>query len=208
MNEPIPASKGENREGYLFTYAQIVFNQSRRLAIVDSTDQDLEGWMLYTHKFQVRAESLEIRILAIVTTALFFEAYIYDYGARKKSAKFVEKYLDKLDPVAKWVVIPRLIRPPGLNQDDEVFGRLRKLFRLRNDLIHHKTKSGGDFYVPPDLPEEFSPTQCVKLIQDVLTKLFELDDTDELSVLILRHINSWIEYCEKDKRFYPVLWEA
>lgn len=208
MFEIKPDELTETRQGYLFTYVQIIFNQSRRFVILEGDPPEYESWMKYTQKFQIKAEKLETRILAVITTALFLEAYIYDYGARKHSAKFVEKYLDKLDPFAKWVIIPKLITPPGLDQNDEVFGRLKKLFTLRNSLVHHKTTSGGDFTTPPDFPNELEPHDCVQLVNDVLTKLYELDSTDEFAVFVLRHISSWIKYCSKDERFYPILWEA
>lgn len=203
-----PDGLTESRQGYLFTYAQIVFNQSRRLInLMDSTNE-YKGWMRYTYNFQISAERLECRILAVLSTAMFLEAYIYDYGARRESASFVEKYLDKLDPVAKWVVIPRLIAPPGLNRDDEVFERLRRLFKLRNDLIHHKTKTSNDFTSPPEFPDDMEPHHCVKLMQDLLVRLRDVDTSDEFAGYVLRHIDSWITHTSKDSRFYPILWEV
>ena len=47
--------------------------------------------------------------------ALFLESYIFDYCARRESGTFARKYVDRLDPVAKWIIIPRLIVPPGLD---------------------------------------------------------------------------------------------
>jgi hypothetical protein len=203
-----PDGLTESRQGYLFTYAQIAFNQSRRLVVLMGEPPEREGWMKYTQTFQIDAERLECRILAVVSAALFLEAYIYDYGARRESASFIDKYLDKLDPVAKWVIIPRLLAPPGLKQDDEIFERLRKLFKLRNDLIHHKTKVADDFESPPEFPADLEPYHCVKLIQDILVKLRAVDPEDEFSGFVLRHINSWITSASKDSRFYPILWEA
>jgi len=169
-----PDGLTESRQGYLFTYAQIAFNQSIRFINLLGTPEEYQGWMKYTQYFQIIAERLECRILAVVSTALFLESYIYDYGARRESASFVEKYLDRLDPVAKWVIVPRLVSPPGLNRGDEVFERLRRLFKLRNDLVHHKTKIGEDFTSPPEFPEDMKPHHCVKLIQDMLFKLRDL----------------------------------
>lgn len=198
----------ESRQGYLFAYAQIVFNQSRRFIVLLGDPPTYEGWMKYTQTFQIDAERLECRILAALSAALFLEAYIYDYGARRSSANFVDKYLDKLDPVAKWVLVPRLFAPPGISQDDDIFRRLRELFKLRNDLVHHKTKTGGHFDSPPEFPSDFEPYHCVKLIQDVLLKIRAVDPEDHFADFVLRHIDSWITYSSKDSRFYPILWEA
>src|SRR5258708_2316783 len=142
----------ESQQGFLFVYAQIAFNQLRRFANLEEFQNAPQGFRKYTIDFERKAEFLECRILAVLSTALFLEAYIYDYCARKESDAFADKYLDKLDPVAKWIVIPRLIVPPGLDRGNEIFERLRKLFRLRNDLVHHKTKQSADFTSPPDLP--------------------------------------------------------
>jgi hypothetical protein len=209
MFQLTPDGLTESRQGYLFVYAQILFNQSRRfISLVESPPPDHEGWMKYTHQFQLDGEKLECRILSVVSTALFLEAYIYDYGARRESASFVNKYVDKLDPVSKWVIIPRLVAPPGLNTDDEVFERLRRLFRLRNDLVHHKTKAAEDFTAPPEFPDDMEPHHCVRLVQDLLQRLRAADPADDFADFVLRHIDSWIEYISKDIRFYPILWNA
>jgi hypothetical protein len=203
-----PDGLTETRQGYLFTYAQITFNQSRRFVNLMGNTETYEGWMKYTQSFQVEAERLECRIVAVLSAALFLEAYIFDYGARRESASFVDKYLDKLDPVAKWVIVPRLVAPPGLSRDDEVFERLRRLFKLRNDLVHHKTKSGEDFLSPPEFPPNMEPYYCVKLIQDMLLRLKAADPEDQFADFVLRHIDSWIKYASKDSRFYPIIWET
>lgn len=203
-----PDGLTESRQGYLFTYTQIVFNQSRRFINLMSSPEKYEGWMLYTQEFQIEAEKLECKILAVLSTALFLEAYIFDYGARRESASYVDKFLDKLDPIAKWVVVPRLVVPPGLSRDDEVFERLRRLYKLRNDLVHHKTKISEDFTSPPEFPDNMEPHHCVKLIQDMLLKLRAADPEDKFADFVLHHIDSWINYVSKDSRFYPILWEA
>jgi len=203
-----PDGLTKSRQGYLFTYAQIAFNQFRRFANLQHFHDDPQGWRKFTIDFEREAELLECRILAVLSTALFLEAYIYDYGARRESGSYVEKYLDKLDPVAKWVVIPRLAAPPGLERGDNIFERLRKLFKLRNDLVHHKTKEAENFTSPPKFPNDLQPNNCITLICDILTNLREVDPSDEFADFVLRHIQSWFKYCSKDSRFYPILWEA
>lgn len=163
---------------------------------------------MYTQPAQVDAEILEVRILAVISTAFFLESYIYDYGARKESGSFVDKYVDKLEPVAKWIIVSRLVCPPGLAPSDDVFEKVRKLFKLRNDLIHHKTRVGDDFTSPPEFPPGFEPRQCLQIVIDLLTRLQALDPSDDFGDFVLRHIASWIDYVRQDVRFYPILWEA
>ncbi|MGE0918606.1 hypothetical protein [Trichlorobacter lovleyi] len=64
-----PDGLTESRQGYLFTYTQIVFNQSRRFINLMSSPEKYEGWMLYTQEFQIEAEKLECKILAVLSTA-------------------------------------------------------------------------------------------------------------------------------------------
>lgn len=197
------------RGGYLFTYVQIVFNQVRRLAILENDPpKDYQGWMLFTQSLQIESEKRECKILAVISTALFLEAYIYDYAARMESASYVDKYLDKLDPVAKWAVIPRLLSPPGLARDSDAFGRLKRLFKLRNDLVHHKTKAGGSIWQAPEPPDDLPPIACLNLMCELLEMLIEHDPEEEIAKFILRHVASWVEYSGKDIRFYPIAWEA
>lgn len=196
------------RKGHLFTYLQIIFNQFRRFANIEADTSEPEGFRRFTHEFEKKAELLECKILAALMTAFFFEAYIYDYGARKKSAKFIGKYLDKLDPVSKWIIISKLFSSPGLDEGDEVMERLKKLFSLRNSLAHHKTKESNEFMSSPDFLEEFLPHHCLKLIIDMMQKLKEIDPEEEFANFVLDHIKSWINYISKNSNLYPLLWEA
>ena len=137
----------------------------------------------------------------------FLDAFIWDYCARKESGRFA-KSLDKLDPVAKWVIIPRLVVPPGLDSGNAPFEKLRQLFRLRNDLAHHKTKQGEGFENPPQFPSDLEPPNCIKLIMGMLQMLHDLNTEDAFTEFVLRHIVSWAKYTAMDSSFYPILWEA
>jgi hypothetical protein len=208
MFELKPDGLTESRQGYLFTYVQIAFNQLRRFTNLQHPESNPPGFRQYTIVEECKAETLECKILAVLATSLFLEAYMYDYCARKESGTYTSKYLEKLDPVAKWVIIPRLIVPPGLNRDDYSFERLRKLYKLRNELVHHKTKEGDDYTNPPEFSDDLEPQHCIKLICDLLSQLNELDPSDDFGKFILNHIASWFKYAAKDKNLYPILWEA
>src|SRR5438552_14581178 len=87
-----------SRQGYLFAYAQISFNQFRRYAnlqlAVQNHEKERESlrdrvaagelptgkelapkrWRSFTLEFELQAEQLECKILAVVSAALFLEA--------------------------------------------------------------------------------------------------------------------------------------
>ena len=91
------------RQGYLFGYAQMIFNQVKRLALIEMDKEEPEGFRKFTHEYEKKSEMLECKVLCVLITTLFLESYIFDFCARKKSASYFKKYLDKLDPVAKWI---------------------------------------------------------------------------------------------------------
>jgi hypothetical protein len=226
-----PDNLDKSRQGYLFTYAQVAYNQYRRFAnltkmkaeneqeqeclrerILGSVEKNERielktGWRTFTREFELRAQILESKILSVLSSALFLEAYIWDYCARKESARLA-KSLDKLDPVSKWVIIPRLIVPPGLDPGNASFEQLRQLFQLRNNLAHHKTKQGESFESPPDFKSDLEPPNCIRLIMSMLQMLHDMDTADEFTDCLLRHIVSWAKYSSIDSSFYPILWEA
>ena len=79
--------------------------------------------------------------IVIVFSAIAIEAYIYDFAARNLSDAFVKNYLDKLDPISKWVIIPHLITGKELPRDHRWFELLNKLFQQRNRIVHQKPSS-------------------------------------------------------------------
>ncbi len=198
----------KTREGYLFVYAQICFNQVKRYANLLEFGKEGEGFRQFTANIELEAEILECKISCVLSTALFFEAYAFDYCARKSSATYTQKYLDKLDPISKWVIGTKLFCDEGLDQGNEIIERLKKLFKLRNNLVHHKTKEGDNYDQPPPFPDEFTPEKCIKLLSDFLLYLKTTDPSEDFADFVQDHIQSWFKYTAQDCDFYPILWEA
>ena len=79
-------------------------------------------------------------IQAIVMSAMCFEAAIYDYAAWQLGDRYVRRHLDRLDLVAKWVVIPRLVCGAEVRKDRVPFGTFRQVIAERNRLVHSKSE--------------------------------------------------------------------
>ncbi|MCP3925066.1 MAG: hypothetical protein GY714_21015 [Desulfobacterales bacterium] len=75
----------------------------------------------------------------IVFSAMACEAAIYDLSAIHLGDDYTKKYIDKLDLVAKWMVVPSLICGKSLEEDGPAINALRILTRIRNSLVHHKS---------------------------------------------------------------------
>ena len=75
-------------------------------------------------------------------TLFTFHKEFYNLKAQTKLSKsYLNNYLDKLDPISKWIVIPRDVTGNQINTDESPFQRMKELFRLRNSLVHYKTKT-------------------------------------------------------------------
>jgi hypothetical protein len=97
----------------------------------------------------VDIELAKLASITIVFATISVEAYIYDYAARHFTDSFVKKYIDKLDPISKWVIVPKLVTGKELSRGGEWFQLLKNLVRERNTIIHSKSSEA------PITTEEF-----------------------------------------------------
>jgi hypothetical protein len=82
----------------------------------------------------------KLALVVIIFCAFTLEAYINDYAINRLSKSYLKNYLDKLDLVAKWVVIPRLVTQKRLDPGSRALQDLAWLVQLRNNLAHYKSK--------------------------------------------------------------------
>jgi hypothetical protein len=82
--------------------------------------------------------------VAITFAAMCLEACIWDYAACNTSQKYTKNYLEKLDFVAKWVVIPKLISGSDITavriNGTCLLDILQRLKKARNKLVHSKSR--------------------------------------------------------------------
>jgi hypothetical protein len=68
------------------------------------------------------------------------EAEIYDYAATHLGDRYVKDNLDKLDVIAKWKVIPKLVAKASISSGGNAFHYLSDLVKARNRLVHAKSR--------------------------------------------------------------------
>jgi len=79
-------------------------------------------------------------VIPIVFAAMCLEAFIYDYGAKKLSGRFVRDHIDRLEIPSKLVLLTELVTGKRFPTDSQAYEGLRKLVNDRNKLVHFKSK--------------------------------------------------------------------
>lgn len=79
-------------------------------------------------------------IKTIVFSAMALEAAAFEFATLQLGERLAKDYLDKLDVVGKWLVVPRLVCGRSLNEDGPAINGLKGLVKARNALVHHKSK--------------------------------------------------------------------
>lgn len=79
-------------------------------------------------------------IKTIVFSAMAIEAAVFDLAAIQLGDKVAKDYLDKMDLMGKWMIVPRLICGRSLREDGPAVNALKGLVKARNALVHHKSK--------------------------------------------------------------------
>ena len=74
-------------------------------------------------------------LIVVIFCATSLEAYINHYAISNLSKNYLKTYLDKLDLLSKWVVIPRIITEKQLDAGSKGLQDLAWLITLRNKFV-------------------------------------------------------------------------
>ena len=80
-------------------------------------------------------------LIVVVFCATSLEAYINHYAISNLSKNYFKTYLDKLDLLSKWIVIPRITTGTQLDAGSRPLQDLSWLITLRNKLVHYKSRT-------------------------------------------------------------------
>jgi len=80
-------------------------------------------------------------MIAVTFAGMTLEAFFYDYAADALGDQYVKDHLDKLDLPSKYLVYPKLVCGTAPNKGEHTFELVKNLTRLRNDLVHAKSKA-------------------------------------------------------------------
>jgi len=157
--------------------------QKKKIELTEKKNKSPKHW---DDLIVVGQAALRSGTTTVVFAALCLEAFIYDYAARYFSSSYVENYLDKLNLIAKWVVIPKLVLGKEFPRDSQAFERLVKLKRARDTLVHAKSRPA-----PANSEEEEKLLEALerketenfenayRTVIEVLTQLRNLEDDEQ-----------------------------
>jgi hypothetical protein len=80
-------------------------------------------------------------MIVITFAAMALEAFFYDYAADALGDNYVKDHIDKLDLPSKYLVYPKLVCGKGPDKSDHTFELVDKLNKLRNLLVHSKSRA-------------------------------------------------------------------
>lgn len=117
-------------------------------------------------------------MVAVIFCALALEALINYYGIEKLSRGFFKTHLDRLSAASKWLILPKLVVGQQLSTDGQAYELLRGLFKLRDRLVHYKTREKRIC----DLTEEDWVTErqardAIEAVNRLVEELRSLDPT-------------------------------
>ncbi|MQY62126.1 hypothetical protein GH146_02410 [archaeon] len=135
----------------------------------------------------------------VVFAALCLEAFIYDYAAAYFTDTHARKYLQGIDFVSKWVVIPKLVTGKDFPTEGRAFEHLVKLRKARNDLVHYKSrplptniKEWEELQAETEREDDANAVNAYQTVKEVLTELHKLEGRGKW--------NQWWRYSPTKKR--------
>jgi len=121
-------------------------------------------------------------IIAVVFTAMYFEAFIYDYAASCMGDNYSKDHLDKLGFISKWLVIPKLITGKEISKSGQAYESLKRLHKDRNSLVHLKSREMNfnheeiaNYLKDREQDIQESIKNCRKALKHVIKELLAID---------------------------------
>lgn len=116
-------------------------------------------------------------LIVIIFSTLSLEAYINYYSAIRLSKNYHSNYLDRLDLLSKWIIIPRLITGKQMDPGSKPLQNLSWLVSLRNKLVHYKPREIPiEEIQESDFLWDYDAEKAMKTVRDVMLGLKKLDN--------------------------------
>jgi len=116
-------------------------------------------------------------LIVVVFCATSLEAYINHYAISHLSKNYLKTYLDKLDLLSKWIVIPRITTGTQLDAGSRPLQDLSWLITLRNKLVHYKSRTVSiEEIKDTDFLWENDAKRAIETVKNLAQELKKLDN--------------------------------
>lgn len=163
----------------------------------DPEDPPAEYYSLYIELDPLEEARDQSCIIAVVFTAMYFEAFIYDYAASCLGDKYSKDYLDKLDFISKWIIIPKLITGKEISKSGQAYESLKRLYKDRNYLVHLKSREMNfdneevvSYMKAREKGIQESVKNCRKALKHVIQELLAIDPEHPKVILASKSRNN------------------
>lgn len=157
-------------------------------------DEDTEN--TYMVEYIKKEEELHKNcIITITFAAMSLESFIYDYTACVLGDEYTKKYIDRLDVIAKWVIVPKIIAGKEIPRNKHCFELLKQTIKLRNNFVHSKSRQFN-----PELAidhfENYNYDQMIKYSRDSVKVIDQL--ASELEIIDPESIAKFKLHCKDE----------
>lgn len=139
-----------------------------------------------------RERLYRLAVTRAIFAALTLESFINDYGFLHFAQGYYEENLDPCKTATKWQLFPKLVKGRELAYGGDAIRDIRALFKLRNQLVHNKTKKVTDGTPAKNWDIENHALECVadQIVTRALKELKAIDPEVEID-WAFRDLSSW-----------------
>ncbi len=175
---------------------QSLFHECKRtrVAIGANLGEDKQAEAFETIE-RLTEQEWQAAMIAVTFAGMTLEAFFYDYAADALGDQYVKDHLDKLDLPSKYLVYPKLVCGAAPNKGEHTFELVRNLARLRNDLVHAKSKAfplaqleaAADHYDEYHARLDKGVDEAIECVLAVMRELDELHGTESFEKYMLAY---------------------
>jgi len=111
-------------------------------------------------------------IVTIIFCALTLETFINSIAIANTSKSYFNSYLDKLNPISKFVVIPKLLTGREIDREGKAFELLKETFKMRDKLVHFKSRNWKTSdLISVEIIGEYNAKRAVQSVELILGEM-------------------------------------
>jgi hypothetical protein len=160
------------------TYKEIVKLEKEHSELQVNMSESEKSFDDFVDKVAERNDRIgRLALVVVVFCATSLEAFINHYAISHLSKNYLKTYLDKLDLLSKWIVIPRITTGTQLDAGSRPLQDLSWLITLRNKLVHYKSRTVSiEEIKDTDFLWENDAKRAIETVKNLAQELKKIDN--------------------------------